>query len=139
MMANIILINKEQEGVLKSQIRSRHTSSKTYNLWIEYSTGLSPITGWFCTCKSGVRVVGCCAHIASVLWYLGFERHQSAKKGPKIHNTWIFFQMLQLKFGMQTGTPQNKVIENEMSKCVSIRSDKNDELFKTTKSNFGPN
>ena len=84
-----ILINKEQ-GVLKSQIRSRHTSSKTYNLWIDYSTGLSPIT-WFCTCKSGARVVGCSAHIASVLWYLGFERHQPATKRPKIHNKYMDF------------------------------------------------
>ena len=86
-----ILINKEQEGVLKSQILIRHTSSKIYNLWIEYSTGLSPITGWFCTCKSGARVVGCCAYIASVLWYLGFERHQPATKGPKIHNKYMDF------------------------------------------------
>lgn len=86
-----ILVNKEQEGVLKSQIRSRHTSSKTYNLWIEYSTGLSPITGWFCTCKSGARVVGCCAHIASVLWFLGFERHQPAKQRSKIHNKYMDF------------------------------------------------
>ena len=29
-----IFVNKEQDGVLKAQIRSRHTSSKTYNLWI---------------------------------------------------------------------------------------------------------
>ena len=29
-----IFVNREQDGVLKAQIRSRHTSSKTYNLWI---------------------------------------------------------------------------------------------------------
>ena len=38
--------------------------------------GLNPITGLFCTSKSGARVVGCYAQIASVLWYLGFEQHQ---------------------------------------------------------------
>ncbi|VDI18451.1 Hypothetical predicted protein [Mytilus galloprovincialis] len=32
------------------------------------------IEGWYCTCKSGARVVGCCAHVASVLWYLGYQR-----------------------------------------------------------------
>lgn len=55
-------------------------------IWIKYSTGLSPIAGWYFTYKSGAIVVGCCADIASVLWYLGFERHQPATKGPKIHN-----------------------------------------------------
>ena len=53
-----IFVNKEQDGVLKAQILSRHTSSKTYNLWIEHNISLNPITGWFCTCKSGARVVG---------------------------------------------------------------------------------
>ena len=33
-----IFVNKEQNGVLKAQIRSRHTSSRTYNLWIEHIT-----------------------------------------------------------------------------------------------------
>jgi hypothetical protein len=28
----------------------------------------------------GARVIGCCAHIASVLWYLSFGRHL-----PQIH------------------------------------------------------
>ncbi|CAC5387886.1 unnamed protein product [Mytilus coruscus] len=32
------------------------------------------IEGWHCTCKAGARVVGCCAHVASVLWYLGYQR-----------------------------------------------------------------
>ena len=82
---NQIFVNKEQDGVLKAKIRSRHTSSRTYDLWIEHSTSLNPITGWFCTCKSGARVVGCCAHIASVLWYLGFKRHQAATQTPKVH------------------------------------------------------
>ena len=67
-----IITNKEEDGVIKAQIRSRHT----YNLWIEHNSGINPITGWYCTCRSGARVVGCCAHIASVIWYLGFERHQ---------------------------------------------------------------
>ena len=36
-----IMVNKEQDRVLKAQIRqaSRHTTSKRYTLWIEYSSG----------------------------------------------------------------------------------------------------
>ena len=84
-----IFVNKEQDGVLKAQIRSGHTNSRTYHLWIEHSTSLNPITGWFCTCKLGARVVGCCAHIASAFWYLGFERHQTATQTPKAHNKYM--------------------------------------------------
>ena len=28
-------------------------------------------------CKSGTRVVGTCAHVASIIWYLGFARHHN--------------------------------------------------------------
>ena len=72
-----VFVNKGQ-GVLNAQIRSRQSSSKTYNLWIEHNISFNPITGWFCTCKSGDRVVGCCAHIESVLWYLGFALRKHA-------------------------------------------------------------
>ena len=39
-----IIAHKEDDTILKEQIRSRHTSNKTYNLWIEYTQGLNPIT-----------------------------------------------------------------------------------------------
>ena len=84
-----MFVNREQDEDLKAQIRSRNTSNKTYNLWIEHSTSLNPITGWFCTSKSGARVVGCCAHIASALWYLGFERHQPPTKTFKAHDKYM--------------------------------------------------
>ncbi len=32
------------------------------------------IPGWYCKCKCGARTVGCCAHICSVIWYLGYGR-----------------------------------------------------------------
>ena len=31
---------------------------------------------WYCRCKTGARVVGVCAHIAAVLWYLGYARYR---------------------------------------------------------------
>ena len=32
-----MMTHKEDDGVLKAQIRSRHTSNKTMNLWVEYT------------------------------------------------------------------------------------------------------
>jgi len=31
--------------------------------------------GWYCRCKTGSRTVGCCSHIASVIYYLGYARY----------------------------------------------------------------
>lgn len=69
------MVPKEEPAIVNIQIRSRHTLSKVYNVWVEFSLGLVPVTGWYCQCKTGARVVGCSAHVASVLWYMGFERH----------------------------------------------------------------
>ena len=40
------------------------------------------IEGWYCTCQSGARTLGTCAHVAAVLWYMGFARHQPGIKYP---------------------------------------------------------
>ena len=34
-------------------------------------------------------MVGCCAHIASVIWYLGFERYHPNTKHPKTHGKFM--------------------------------------------------
>jgi hypothetical protein len=64
-----ILIHKEDPGLIRVKIHSRHISSKQYILWIQFTE--STISAWYCKCHAGARVVGVCSHIASVLWYLG--------------------------------------------------------------------
>ena len=72
-----IMAHKEDDGVLKAQIRSRHTSNKTYNLWVKDTQVLNPLTGWYCGCRSGARTLGYCTHVATVLWYLGDYRNET--------------------------------------------------------------
>ncbi|XP_051159163.1 uncharacterized protein LOC127280299 [Leptopilina boulardi] len=72
-----LFIHRQERSIIRVQIQSRHTSSKLYNLWIQYNVGINPIAGWYCQCKAGARIVGCCAHVASVLWYLGYARHNT--------------------------------------------------------------
>ena len=31
------------------------------------------IKNWYCSCKAGARTIGCCSHVFSVLWFLGFH------------------------------------------------------------------
>ena len=33
------------------------------------------IKAYVCQCKTGLKTVGCCAHIMAILGYLGFARH----------------------------------------------------------------
>ena len=40
------MAHKEDEEILKAQIRSRH--SKTYNLWEASNQCLDAISGWYC-------------------------------------------------------------------------------------------
>ncbi|XP_062610716.1 uncharacterized protein LOC134272508 [Saccostrea cucullata] len=79
-----ILLCKDLPDFFRVKIQSRHSNHIIHNLWIQYSPENSTITGWYCTCKSGARVVGTCGHVASVLWYLGYKRHVN-RTIPKAH------------------------------------------------------
>ncbi|KAK3101751.1 hypothetical protein FSP39_006112 [Pinctada imbricata] len=72
-----ILVSDQIENMVSAQIQSRHTSAKKYMCFIQYEDGA--ITGWYCKCKIGARVVGACGHITSVIWYMGNVRHQSER------------------------------------------------------------
>lgn len=88
--------NREEPGLLRFRIYSRFRNSTRYQLWIcfqiddddeqcdEANNGNfnGPILGYYCQCKAGARTVGCCAHVASVLWYLGWARYQQTIKYP---------------------------------------------------------
>lgn len=68
----MMYVCRDKPDLLRVKIQSRHSNSTLHTLWIQYS--LNQVAGWYCTCKCGARVVGCCAHIASVLWYLCINR-----------------------------------------------------------------
>lgn len=40
-------------------------------------------SGNYCTCESGARTLGSSAHVASVLWYRSYARHQAAINWPQ--------------------------------------------------------
>jgi hypothetical protein len=70
-----IWVDPQETGLLAAKIQSRHVSSKAYLCWIKHKDGA--VISWYCRCKSGARVVGTCAHIASVIWYLSCARHSN--------------------------------------------------------------
>ncbi|CAF1652082.1 unnamed protein product, partial [Didymodactylos carnosus] len=70
-------------NLIQIRLQSRFASKKIHNIYIEFvrqtsnrnNQQLEPIKSWYCDCKAGARVVGTCAHVASVLWYLGVAIH----------------------------------------------------------------
>ena len=55
-------------------IQSRHSQQTKYTAWVQFNS--TTITGTYCTCGAGARTIGMCAHAASVVWYLGYARHE---------------------------------------------------------------
>jgi len=69
--------------LLRARIQSRHVNSKQYLTYITYDKTIknhTAIKDTICTCNTGRRTVGTCAHATSVIYYLSNARFQSAKK-----------------------------------------------------------
>ena len=85
-----------QPGFIKIRVFFRFRNASKYQLWITYRPNgeddmdygmaddeeLTPIEGYYCTCRSGARTLGTCVHIRSVLWFLGYARHQERIRYP---------------------------------------------------------
>lgn len=78
--------------LLRIRLYSRFRNNTRHQIFIQFNDAavenqeqnreIVPLLGHYCTCKSGAKTLGCCAHIASVLWYLGYARHEAHIKYP---------------------------------------------------------
>ncbi|VVD05811.1 unnamed protein product [Leptidea sinapis] len=69
--------------LLRANIKSRHSSGKTYCLFIVTEVGnrgREPIISYYCNCIVGLRTVGCCSHVMSIIWHLGYARHEGVTR-----------------------------------------------------------
>ncbi|KAF9803502.1 hypothetical protein SFRURICE_009297, partial [Spodoptera frugiperda] len=48
------------------------------------SSGRNPIGEYYCSCIHGKRTLGCCAHVMSIIYYLGWARHQDGFANPAL-------------------------------------------------------
>lgn len=64
----------EDAWLLRGRIQSRHVRVKTYFCYILISSA-NNIVQQYCTCLTGRRTIGTCAHIVSIVCYLGYARH----------------------------------------------------------------
>ncbi len=64
-----------QQDLVRVRFQSRHSNQKHHVATVQLDeTKENPIHGYFCTCISGSRELGCCVHLAAVLWHLGVQR-----------------------------------------------------------------
>ncbi|EFN63236.1 hypothetical protein EAG_14937 [Camponotus floridanus] len=70
----------QNNTIIKILVRSKHINSKTYKCYIDYtchSVSYSGIRRYVCDCPNGRCTVGCCSHIAAVIYYLSHARYLS--------------------------------------------------------------
>jgi hypothetical protein len=60
----------EKKDLIKIKLISRHLSNTIYRY--DINNKQEPIKAHYCDYKAGARTIGCCAHVASALWYLGY-------------------------------------------------------------------
>ncbi|CAF4644902.1 unnamed protein product, partial [Didymodactylos carnosus] len=72
-----ILVSTDNSNLLRANIQSKQSNRKNYNVIVEYNR--KTVTGYCCECPNGNRTVGCCSHVASIMWYLGIARYDTKK------------------------------------------------------------
>ncbi len=70
-------LSPSDDNLLRCRLHSRHSNNTKYFLCVRFDENDDddPIKDHYCQCKSGTRMVGCCGHVATILWYLGYARH----------------------------------------------------------------
>lgn len=84
---------KLNPDIIRFEVRSRHISRKTYKCYIHYKpdgTGVDSILHYCCTCANGNRTIGCCSHVAAMVYYLSHARFLSRILRPANTLTKLF-------------------------------------------------
>jgi len=85
LLVNTAEIRVDNPLLIRARIHSRFRSTALYYVYVLIDCdqdGTDSIIEHYCQCKNGSRTVGCCAHIMSVIWYLGYGRHHLPLNAP---------------------------------------------------------
>ena len=142
----LILGNKHkltQDGskIISTKIQSRHSSAKQYRVYIRYlpiskTTTERPdhIKGWYCECKNGARTLGCCCHIAALLYYLAYARHVNHQS---LKNPALFLNSI---FPKEVHEPEEDAVESRnLKQSKQQKRTKNSTEFDVSSSDYDEN
>lgn len=77
----------------KVKLQSRHMNAVKYFTYVLIDSrkeGVNAIAGHTCSCKCGLRVVGCCSHVATIIWYFGYAKYLEQIPHPARHLSYLF-------------------------------------------------
>ena len=89
-------------------MQSRHSNLTKHKAWIQYLMTDDPITAWYCTCAAGAITAGCCAQVASIIWYLSYAPHNKFENSRALHR---IYQTI-LERTLHTEERENSDVEN---------------------------
>ena len=96
-------IHKTADNLIRARLQSRHVAATKYFVWIKYTK--DELIGWYCQCKAGRRLVGCCAHVATLIWYFAYARHISYGPSGNLHK--FFLSVTDSNAGQQFHDPED--------------------------------
>lgn len=79
--------------LLMINIKSRFVSARKYRAYVLYDANkqdVGSVLGYYCSCKNGLRTVGCCSHTMTIIYYLGWAQHNGGIKEPSTHLRDVF-------------------------------------------------
>lgn len=109
--ADVIRVRDVDAPVLVfTRMASRFMSRKSHDIYVladAAKNGPDAIIGYSCDCKNGLRTVGCCSHVATTIYYLGYARHNGGIM-PVAGHVDRFFEQL---FGEDDGESVEEEVE----------------------------
>lgn len=77
--AEVRQLDRRDLWLIRGRIQSRHVQAKTYYVYVAIDpelNGREALPYYYCSCNIGNRTLGCCAHVMTIIWYMGFARHE---------------------------------------------------------------
>lgn len=65
--------------LLLTQLDSRYRNRKYYNSFVLVNTegqGEDAVLGYCCECYNGLRTVGCCSHVMTIIWFALYKKNR---------------------------------------------------------------
>lgn len=81
-------------ALLMAVLGSRFKSMQKYRTFVLFNRighSTDAILGYCCTCKNGLRTVGCCSHVMCMIYYLGYAQYNGGVEMKSKHLLNIFF------------------------------------------------
>lgn len=97
-------------------MKSRFVSRKSYKAYILVDlngTGSEVIIAYCCSCKNGLRTIGCCSHVTTVIWYV-FHIDITKIKFPSSNlNSLLVNQNIDHSESNDSGDDSDSVVESD--------------------------